>query len=177
MPAATLIDMNGHPYDLRRETAGKLTLILFGYTNCPDICPVHLANLSAVLREASDIPRERLQVLFITTDPERDTPERLREWMSHFDRSFVGLTGTPAELDRLQKMLNLPVAAKQPARAGVGYDVGHAAQVLAFTRDGRAHLAYPFGTRQAEWAEDLPRLMREDWGERSLPAGSMREAR
>ncbi|MGH7505931.1 MAG: SCO family protein, partial [Longimicrobiales bacterium] len=98
-PDFTLRDTGGEPFRFRAETAGTLTLLFFGYTNCPDVCPVHLANLSAVLdRFAYDV-RSRVRVVFVTTDPARDSPEKLRAWLDNFDPSFVGLTGTQAEVE------------------------------------------------------------------------------
>jgi protein SCO1/2 len=164
MPSAVLTDSHGRPFDLRARTDGYVTLVLFGYTNCPDVCPVHLANLTAALRQAGNIPRNQLRVLFITTDPARDTPARLRQWMSHFDPTFIGLTGPKAVLDSLQREMQLPVAVKEASNSAGDYAVGHAAQVLVFTRDDRAHLAYPFGTKQQDWVDDLPRLLKETWG-------------
>jgi protein SCO1/2 len=98
-------------------------------------------------------------VLFVTTDPARDTPERLRTWLAGFDPAFIGLTGDSATVDRTKAALLLP-----PAQIGVpdsagGYGVGHAAAVVAFTPDGWARAMYPFGIRQADWAHDIPLLM------------------
>lgn len=164
-PAVTLTDTEGRPYDLRAETDGRLTLLFFGYTNCPDVCPVHMANLAAVLREGDPGLRSRLRVLFVTTDPARDTPERLREWLGAFDRTFVGLTAPLEEVNRVQAMLHLPPAAAEPAMgADSAYGVGHASQIIAFSpHDDRAYVVYPFGTRQRDWAADIPRLLHHEW--------------
>lgn len=168
-PDFTLTDTNGRPFDFRAETDGLVTLLFFGYTHCPDVCPVHMANIAAVLRDLDYAHRSRIGVVFVTTDPERDTLPRLREWLDRFDTSFVGLRGTAEEVDEIQAALHLPAAVRQPSRPGPlpgAYAVGHAAQVIAFTADGRARVVYPFGTRQSDWAHDLPKLVEaEVWPE------------
>lgn len=161
-PEFTLADTEGRPFDFRAGTDGFVTLLFFGYTHCPDVCPIHMANIAAVLRDLDYAERSRIRVVFVTTDPERDTPAVVRAWLDRFDRSFIGLRGTKEEVDAIQAALHLPAAIRQPSRPGPlpgAYAVGHAAQVLAFTADGRARVVYPFGTRQADWAHDLPLLV------------------
>ncbi len=161
-PHFTLSDTRGRPFSFGEETRGELTLLYFGYTHCPDVCPVQMANLAAALERASPEVRRRTRVVFVTVDPERDTPERLRRWLDAFDPRFVGLRGSEAQVDSIERGLGLGVAARDSAAAGPGtgaYAVGHAAQVVAFTPDDSAHVLYPFGTRQAQWARDLPRLL------------------
>src|SRR5687767_5086045 len=72
---------DGRPYDFKKETSGKVALLFFGYTNCPDVCPLHMTNLGNVIKQLPAADRERIQVVFVTTDPERDTPEKLRTWI------------------------------------------------------------------------------------------------
>jgi protein SCO1/2 len=162
LPDVTLTDQTGAAFNLRRDTSGDVTLLFFGYTHCPDICPVHMANLAAVMR---DLPREttrRVDVVFVTTDPERDTEERLREWLGALHPRFIGLRGSPEQIAALEEAVGVPgsvVAPDTPTPDG-GYFVGHAAQVLAFGPDDVARVAYPWGTRQRDWIRDLPRLVR-----------------
>ena len=161
-PDFTLTDTEGRAFDFRAGTEGFVTLLFFGYTHCPDVCPIHMANIAAVLQDLDYDERSRIRVVFVTTDPERDTAPVVRAWLDRFDRSFIGLRGTQEEVDRVQAALHLPAAIRQPSRPGPlpGADaVGHAAQVLAFTADGRARVVYPFGTRQSDWAHDLPKLV------------------
>lgn len=160
-PSFTLTDTNGQPFDFRAQTDGYLTLLFFGYTHCPDVCPLHMANLAAVLGSLSGDVRVGTKVVFATTDPARDTPAVLKKWLANFNPSFVGLTGTPDEMAAAQRATGIPVSAAEPAKPDGSYVVGHAAQVIAYTRDGLAHLVYPFGTRQSDWADDLPRLLAE----------------
>lgn len=157
-PDFTLTDTSGEPFDFRQRTAGRVTLLFFGYTHCPDVCPIHMANLAAVLDDLGWQAREEVQVVFVTTDPARDTPQRIRAWLDRFDPAFVGLHGTRGEVEAIQRSLKLP--ASVIAAPGKGdYEVGHAAQVVAFSADGPARIVYPFGIRQADWAHDLPLLI------------------
>lgn len=161
-PAFTLTDFNGRSYDLVAQTRDKVALVFFGYTHCPDVCPVHMANIAAVLKRMPAEDRARVATVFVTTDPERDTPERLREWLGNFDASFVGLTGTKEELSRALQSVGLPEASREYANAdSANYFVGHGAQVFAFARDGFAYTIYPFGIRQEDWANDLPLLVQD----------------
>ncbi len=159
-PDFTLTDTRGRPFNFRGETDGKVALLFFGYTHCPDVCPVQMAGIAAVLRDLPWEIRDRIEVVFVTTDPARDTPDRLRDWLSGFDPAFVGLRGGIEEVNRIQAGLDLPPSVRLGAAPveGDSYEVGHAAQILAFAPDDRMRLAYPFGTRQADWKHDLPRL-------------------
>ncbi len=89
----TLSDSEGRPFNFRERTDGFVTLLFFGYTHCPDVCPIHMANIAAVLDDLPFELRRQFRVVFVTTDPERDTAERLRGWLDNFDTSFIGLRG------------------------------------------------------------------------------------
>ncbi len=154
----TLESMNGDDFSFLKETEGFVTLLFFGYTYCPDICPLHMANISAVLKKLTPDVANQIKVVFVTTDPERDTPERLREWLGHFDRKFVGLRGTLDEVNAIQASIGLGPAFREEMPSGE-YGMAHAAQVLAYTTDNKAHVMYAFGTRQEDWAHDLPMLV------------------
>lgn len=158
-PDFTLLDTAGEPYDFLEETRGKTALLFFGYTHCPDVCPIHMGNIAAVLKDLGVERRREVLVVFVSTDPERDTPERIRSWLERFDPAFVGLRGSRAEVDSIQRSLGLPPSVLEPVAADGSYAVGHAAQVVAFSPDGPARVVYPFGTRQADWAHDLPLLI------------------
>lgn len=158
-PAATLTATDGRPFDLRAETRGTVTLLFFGYTHCPDVCPVHMANLGAVLREWLPSERERVKVVFVTTDPARDSLPRLRAWLDNFDPAFIGLRGDLDSVNALQAALGLPRAMLGTPDSAGWYEVGHSAVVVAFTPDDSARFVYPFGTRQVDWANDLPQLL------------------
>ena len=117
-PDLTLTDTNGEVFDLRAETEGYLTLVFFGYTYCPDVCPVHMANLSAVFGDLIPEVRDRIKVVFVSTDPERDTPERLRSWLDNFDRAFVGLRGSLDDINAALSSIQLPGVAVIPGSTG-----------------------------------------------------------
>jgi protein SCO1/2 len=164
-PAFTLTGTDGGTFDFRQGTEGFVTLLFFGYTHCPDVCPVHMANLGAVLPQLDPEVAARVKVVFVTTDPRRDTPAVLRTWLDHFSQGFVGLTGDSSAIAKAQAALQLPPAVIEKATAAdTGYAVGHSAAVVAFTPDNRAHVIYPFGIRQEDWAHDLPLLVRGPWG-------------
>lgn len=162
-PDFTFTSTTGAPYEFRKETDGRVTLLFFGYTYCPDVCPMHMANIAAVLRKLDYADRQRVRVVFVTTDPDRDTPPRLRSWLDQIDSSFVGVAGPPQQIAALQQSLGLAPAKPEPAPAGSAsssYGVSHAAVVLAFTPDDSLRVLYPFGVRQQDWARDIPQLLR-----------------
>jgi protein SCO1 len=158
-PEFTLTDTAGRPYDFAAETRGRLTLLFFGYTSCPDVCPIHMATLAGALREPG-LPRPT--VVFVTTDPERDTPAHLRDWLDGFSPDFVGLRGTRDQI-RAAEVAAQVAPSMRATGDGDDYEVGHAAQVIAYTPDDQAHVVYPFGVRREDWLADLPRLM-DTWG-------------
>ena len=156
-----LTDTDGKPFDFRARTDGHVTLLFFGYTSCPDVCPVHMANIAEALDRLTAGERGRIRVIFVSTDPDRDTPERMRTWLAHFDPSFIGVRGPLADVNRIEQQFGLAPSVTSPAAPGdTAYAVGHAAQILAFTPDDSLRVYYPFGTRQQDWAKDLPRLIR-----------------
>lgn len=153
-PAFTLTDTSGTAYEFETETQGKLTLLYFGYLNCPDICPVHLAQIAEVFDMNPDVARDA-EVVFVSVDPGRDSPDEIREFLDRFDTRFVGLTGTGEELEAAQQAAGVPPAVKVESEEGEGYTVDHAGWVIAYAPDGLNHSIYPFGTRQSEWDNDL----------------------
>lgn len=153
-PAFTLTDTSGDAYEFAGETEGKLTLLYFGYLNCPDICPVHLAQIAEVFDEAPAVARET-EVVFVSVDPGRDSPDEIREFLDRFDNRFVGLTGSEEELVAAQEAAGVPPAVAVEGEEGDGYTVDHAGWVIAYAPDGMNHSIYPFGTRQSEWSNDL----------------------
>ena len=171
-PAFVLTDTDGAPYSFRERVAGKLGLLFIGYTHCPDVCPVHMANLAAVLRDLPQSARRRVEVVFVTADPARDTAQRIREWLDAFDPSFVGLRGSVEEVNGILAELSLPGIVHGEPDADGGYAVGHPAHMIAFPPDGGpARAYYGFGTRQADWRHDLPLLL-QDTLETGTPASA-----
>jgi protein SCO1/2 len=158
-PSFTLTDTQGQPFEFGKETHGLLTFLFFGYTNCPDVCPVHAANIAAVLHRLPFEEQRKTRFVFVTTDPARDSSAALRKWLDHFDTAFIGLRGDDAAVAHVLNIVGFPPAVRGEKRADGWYEVGHSAAVLVFTADDSAHVLYPFGTRQVDWAEDIPRLL------------------
>ena len=160
-PGLTLTHSDGRPLDFRADTRGTLTFLFFGYTHCPDVCPLHMANLAAALRELPEAQAKQVRVVFVTTDPERDTPERLTSWLANFDSTFIGARGSPQVLEAAQRSLGMPVASRdaQVPDSG-GYTVSHGAHLWAFTPDDSAHVVYPMGMGREVLAADIPLLLR-----------------
>lgn len=161
-PQFTLTDTSGAPFDFRLETQGYVTLLFFGYTHCPDECPLHMAAIATSLQQVPEDVRNQVKVVFVTADPARDTPTVLRAWLNHFDRRFIGLTGNAATIEAAQRAARVPAASKT-VLANKGYEVGHASFVLAYTKDNLAHVIYPGGVTPKDWAHDLPLLAKEAW--------------
>lgn len=163
-PEFTLTGTDGKPFDFHKGTDGYTTLVYFGYTHCPDVCPLQMATLGAVIPKLPPDVARRIRVVFITTDPRRDTPQRLRSWLDNFDPDFIGLTGDSATIARAEQAMNLPPSIVQPHAPGdTTYTVGHSAVIVVFTGDNRGHIIYATGTRQEDWAHDLPRLVEGRW--------------
>ncbi|MBZ5729332.1 MAG: SCO family protein [Acidobacteriia bacterium] len=150
-----LTNTDGARFDLGPATEGDVTLLFFGYTHCPDVCPLHMAHLASALKRLPAPVRDRIKLVFITTDTVRDDPKSLRAWLDHFDKRFIGLTGSEAEIAAAQSSAHVP----QARQSGTT----HAAFILAYTKDNLAHVIYPFGVTDVDWLHDLPQLVKEDW--------------
>lgn len=159
-PDLQLTDTDGDPYDFLEETAGRPTLLFFGFSNCPDACPAQMAILSAALEDLPTDVRDELEVVFVSVDPERDSPERLGQWLATFDASIVGLTGDMDEVEAAMGELNLAAPIRHEQGESSDAYVMHASPVVAFhPTDDRAHTMYPLGIRQHHWEQELPRLV------------------
>jgi len=161
-PKFTLTDTASAPFDFWQETSGRVALLFFGYTHCPDVCPLQMANIASALKQLPATVVDQIEVVFVTTDPKRDTPAALRKWLDHFDKRFVGLTGTDSEIEAAQHAVALPLARKAPLGER-DYQVAHASFVIAYTKDDFGHVIYPGGITQKDWTQDLPRLVKETW--------------
>jgi protein SCO1 len=164
-PEFVLTDTSGSPFDFWKRTQGSVTLLFFGYTNCPDQCPMHMANIGVALKKLPPGMADHVKLVFVTTDPARDTPEQLRRWLDNFDKHFVGLTGTEADLVAVQKAAGVPTAYKT-GLSNDNYGVAHANFVVAYTRDNLAHVIYPGGVSKDDWVHDLPLLIQATWSRR-----------
>jgi protein SCO1/2 len=162
-PKLALTDTSSSAFDLRAGTQGYVTLVFFGYTHCPDMCPLQMYMIAQALRKIPAESAKQFKVVFITTDPARDNPGVLRAYLNRFDKGFIGLTGSDAAIESAQIAANLPPAKKSAVRSDGNYEVGHAAFVLAYTKDNFAHVIYPVGMKQEDWVHDLPYLTTETW--------------
>ena len=180
-PTFTLTDLDGRDFNFAERTKGRPTYLYFGYTNCPDECPTAMADVRAALRRSAAEDRDKAVVVFVTTDPARDTPAVLRRFLNQFDPSIIGLRGTQADVDAAQDATGIPVAKPEgplPTLAGdpnqhahkpgtaphehfgpLGYSVAHANLVFAYSVKDDLEVAYPGGVTVADIAADLPLLL------------------
>ncbi|MEG1080811.1 MAG: SCO family protein [Pseudomonas sp.] len=159
VPALEMIDENGQPV-MMDELKGKWSLLFFGYTFCPDICPTTLAQLRQVKSELPKEAVERLQVVLVSVDPNRDTPTQLKQYLGYFDKDFRGVTGS---LDNLQKLANavsipfIPADTSKP-----NYTVDHSGNLALLGPDGkqRGFIRAPFNNQKL--VAQLPGLVKRD---------------
>ncbi len=170
-PALELPTTSGELFDLSGRPSDEVTLVFFGYTHCPDVCPTTMADLAAARAMLPPEVRDRVQVAFVTEDPARDTPELLRSWLDRFDPEFTGLIGGNEATVRAQQELYLPLTKRvdnptekvvhpydgAEAHTHGDYSIDHAGIVWAWGPGDRAVL-YSGGTTPAQYAEDLTRL-------------------
>jgi protein SCO1 len=170
-PKFVLTDTSGTSFDFPARTRGYVTLLFFGYTQCPDMCPLQMHVIAEALKRLPAASAKQFRVVFVTTDPGRDTSQVLRTYLDSFDKTFIGLTGSEAAIAAAQTAAHLPVAKKSAARPDGSYDVGHAAFVVAYSKDNFAHVIYPVGVKLEDWVHDLPGLATDTWGMKVEPPG------
>ncbi|NPA72648.1 MAG: SCO family protein [Gammaproteobacteria bacterium] len=128
------------------EYQGKLVLIYFGYTYCPDICPTNLGNLSVAYQGLTQDEKEQLKILFISVDPERDTVDRLQTYANYFDAGITGLTGTPETLQEITQRYGVVYARVDDPNNGTNYAVDHSAFTYVVDQAGRLQTQLPHAT-------------------------------
>jgi protein SCO1/2 len=156
MPDVTLTATNNQPFNLVTDTAYPTTLVFFGYTNCAEVCRLVMSDLTSAYLRLPEAVRDETQVVYITTDPARDTPPVLRDYLERYDASFVGLTGDLGDIVTAANAMGVPIEGREKLPDG-GYDVGHGAQVLGF-HDNEADVLWTEGTAAAEMAHDITEL-------------------
>jgi len=151
--------LTDHHGEIRQlsDYQGKVVALFFGFTHCPDICPTTMADLAAAMKLMGGNSDE-VQVLFVTVDPERDTPEVLSQFVPSFDSRFIGLTGTAEEIDRVAKAFKI-FYAKQQEPGQVGYSFDHSAGVYVYDKQGKIRIYLKYGQKPVEIAHDLSRLL------------------
>ncbi|MDQ2725973.1 MAG: SCO family protein [Actinomycetota bacterium] len=170
-PDLTLTDTSGRPFNVATQTAGSITLVYFGYTNCPDVCPINMELTAQTLKRLSPGQRARIKVVFVTTDPVRDTPPVIRAWLNNFDSSFIGLAGSEEQIHEAEHSIGMPLSyadspendakptsAPAPSKGG-GYLFFDSGYTVFYTPDGVAHLQIDDTEQPARFATTLQRLL------------------
>ena len=158
VPHVALTDTEGKPFDLARQP--RRTLVFFGYTKCPDICQVVMSTIASAMARLSASQRAQLQVVFVTTDPARDTRRVLRTYLDHYDPRFIGVTGPLSRIDALGKPMGVYIKKGQKLPSG-GYEVDHTANVISVS-GGKGDLVWTASTSQSDMAADLEKILKAD---------------
>jgi protein SCO1/2 len=151
-----LTDHTGKPRTLA-DFKGKVVVVFFGYTQCPDVCPTTMAEMASVMQKLGPLA-DQVQVLFITLDPERDTQQLLASYVPAFDKRFIGLRGTPEQTAKTAKEFKV-FYAKVPGSDPNGYTIDHTAGSYVFDRDGRLRLFIRHGQGPDPIVHDLRQLL------------------
>ncbi len=154
----SLTNQHGHPFQLQ-QLRGKVVLMLFGYTFCPDICPTELASLAAVLKQLEGAA-EQVQGVFVTIDPARDTPEVLKDYVGYFGKDLIGLSGSLDEVERVAGQYRVKYR-KQP-RPGGAYSMDHSADLYVIDRSGQLFAVVPYGLPPEHVLGVVQRLLESD---------------
>lgn len=155
-PALALTDQHGQPFDLAAQE-GKVVLLFFGYTSCPDVCPTTLSDLLTVSEQLGE-RADDVTAVFVTVDPARDTPQRLAQYLDFFDPAFIGLTGTDEQIARARQGYGV-YSRIQESTSSLGYLVDHTSALFLIDPDGNYRLTYPYGTDPAVIAADVTHLL------------------
>jgi protein SCO1 len=158
-PDFTLTNQYGTHTSLS-QFRGRVVLLYFGYTHCPDACPMTLSLLKESMEKLGN-DRNRVQVLFITVDPERDTAQKLKSYVPYFDKDCLGLTGSPEEIAKVTKDYDVSYE-KEPADAesNAGYFMSHSTSVYLINPEGELLLEYPITNLNQEWiAKDIRKIL------------------
>lgn len=158
-PDLVLTDTHGKKYDLRKETKGRPTLVYFGYTHCPDICPATMSNIAVAKKALPKAEQNDLRVVFVTTDPGRDTPAELGKWLKGIDSEFIGLTGDFAKIQAGARSVGISVEPTAKDKNGKLVSV-HGTQVIAFSpKTDAGYVLYGESATVDDYTKDLPKLV------------------
>jgi protein SCO1/2 len=158
VPDFTLTDQHRQPFRLS-DQQGNVVLLFFGYTQCPDVCPTTLATWRKVYDELG-VDARRVRFVFVTVDPERDTPERLGVHVGAFNPDFIGLTGTPEELDAVYQIFGIVHQKDTSSGSAAGYLVSHTATAFLLDPEGRWRLRETYGTSAEDIVYDIRQLLK-----------------
>lgn len=158
LPSLEMTNQDGEPVALDGLT-DKWSLLFFGYTYCPDICPTTLAELRQLDEQLAPEVKERLRVVLVTVDPERDTPQQLKQYLAYFNPTFIGLNGDMEQIKTLASRVSIPFI--PPDTSKPGYTVDHSGNLAVIGPDGRQRgfIRSPLDVKAL--AEQLPNLMAE----------------
>jgi protein SCO1/2 len=154
----TLTDQNGAPFRLS-DQEGKIALLFFGYTHCPDVCPITLSEYKKIKAMLGD-KADQVRFIYITVDPERDTVEVVRTFLQNFDPTFIGLTGDRTTLEPVWKAYGV-YQQKQDAGSAAGYLVDHSTRTYLIDQQGNWRINYPYGLEPEKIAQDIEHLLKE----------------
>ncbi|BCM68146.1 SCO family protein [Streptomyces tricolor] len=158
-PGLVLTDTRGKKYDLRKETKGHPTLVYFGYTHCPDVCPTTMSNLAVAMKALPKDQQDDLRVVFVTTDPGRDTPAELGKWLKGIDSRFIGLTGDFAKIQAGARSVGIAVEPTKKDKKGKLVSM-HGTQVIAFSpKTDAGYVLYSESATVDDYTRDLPKLV------------------
>jgi protein SCO1/2 len=155
-PQFELSDVNGQRFQLS-ELDGQVVIMFFGYTSCPDVCPVTLTDFLRIRSKLGN-QAEKVSFVFVTVDPERDTPERMNKYLTNFDPAIIGLTGERAELESVWSSYGV-YEAKVDGGSEDNYLVDHSSRIYVIDADGNLRLTYLFGTENQVIIEDVRQLV------------------
>lgn len=161
IPAFSLVNQDGKAFG-REDLEGKWSLLFFGFTHCPDVCPTTLYDLHQVksrLDGTRGVDENAWQVVFVSIDPERDTPEKLRDYVAYFDPSFLAVTGEHAQLEPLARKLAIAYRIEEHEPGAPTYDVDHSVSILLANPEGRIHGIFPAPHDIEQMAAVLSRLI------------------
>ncbi|MEU2287678.1 SCO family protein [Streptomyces sp. NPDC013178] len=159
-PNLVLTDTQGKKYDLRKETAGHPTLLYFGYTHCPDVCPLTMNNIAVAKKQLPKAEQDALRVVFVTTDPARDTPAALGAWLNGIDSQVVGLTGDFTTIQTAARTVGISIEPPHKDKNGKMVST-HGTQVIAFSpKTNGGYLLYGEGVTVDQYAKDLPKIVK-----------------
>ncbi|MFQ5638374.1 MAG: SCO family protein [bacterium] len=154
-----LTDQHGQPFRLS-EVRGAVVLTFFGFTYCPDVCPLTLSTWKKVEAELGD-DAEQVKFVYITVDPERDTPEKMREHLSIFSDNFIGLTGSPEELLPVYQGYGVYRKKNQISESATGYLIDHTARINVIDKNGRWRLSFSHDAPVEDMVHDIRILLEE----------------
>jgi protein SCO1/2 len=160
-PSFVLKDTQGNTFDFLKQTEGYVTILYFGYRNCPDLCPTEMSTLAGALRGLPPDLVAKVRVVFVTVDPARDTPVGIRQWLDLFDSRFIGLWGSEREIDVAGRAAfgdDWGPIVKRDWGEG-RYSVSHPAVVLAYDINGNGPAVYHPGTDISTWQNEIRRMV------------------